>query len=293
MRKNVVLACGLGDMFTFLTRLDDFFEKNPDYDSIKFWTWLHTPDLARELVSLTEHDVEIFTVADMVDFLERHIPSQRIESAREHFVKQHPGGIGVDKYVSFVNTFFPNIEQWVYLPVYEKYATTYPYRLSVQPAKRERKYIIVHPFSTTVKTEKPERTWSPARWGNLLTQMVRYYSSYEVVLIGGPKDKVEGKRDFPTNITDLRGKTSLTEAISLIYGASAVAGTNSWSTSMSAWAGIPTYAQWFVQHQLIPSHYPMDPKKMDHLHLDVSDKHPTADVAFAGVRKVFDAALTI
>jgi len=298
MRKNISIACGLGDLFTFLTRLDNFFENNPEYNSIKFWTWLHHPKLAKELVSLDKHDVEIFSVDQMVDYLENHIPEEYLESAREHFIKQNFGGVGVDKYLKFMNTFFPNIEEWIYLPVYNKYRSQYPYKLeNITPKVLNKKHIVVHPFSTTVKTEKPERTWSTKRWGGLLNIIKKYYPDFEIVLIGTSKDKIEGARDFSTNnFLDLRGKISLTESIEYIYGASFVLGINSWSTAMSAWAGIPTYSQWFVQHQLIPTHFPPNYDKMNHIVIEYpksNGEHPKVEEVWRNVRKAFNAATSV
>jgi hypothetical protein len=296
MQKNVVVACGLGDLFTFLTRLDNFFENNKEYTSIRFWTWLHSPDLAKELVDLDHHDVEVFSLEDMTRYLEETIPESQAEHAKQFFIKQNRGGVGVDKYLQFIQRFFPNLEQWVYLPVYDKYTTTFPYKMAnVTPTVRENPYIVVHPYSTTVKTEKEERKWSPKRWGHLIKLINNYYGKYDVIIIGTNKDKIEGPHDFPRGTVDLRGKTTLTEAISLIYGASAVAGTNSWSTLISTWAEIPTYVQWFVQHQLIPTHNPKPITDLKHVLVEATTKgnQITTAEAWEGLRTLFDATIDV
>jgi len=296
--KNVILACGLGDIFTFLTRLDDFFLKNPEYTSIKFWGWVHHPNLAKELVSLSKHNVEIYSVEDMTNYLKQHIPEQAFEEASNHFIKQNPTGVGVDKYLDFINRFFPNLEQWVWIGTYKKYKTTYPFSLNHDKTDREKKYIVVHPFSSTVKTESSDRTWAYARWGGLLKILISYCPGYDIILIGTKKDKVETQRDFPAKgITDLRGKLSLTETVNLIYGAEAMIGINSWPVLMAYWNNIPTYVQWFVQPHFLETHVPRDVKKMKHVFFELArnkaEKHPTAEQAWANVKKVLDATITI
>jgi len=303
MTKNVILACGLGDIFTFLTRLDDYFKNNPEYTSIKFWLWNHSPNVARELVLLSKHNVEIFSLEDMEQYLTKQIPEEFLPQARKHFITQNPYGVGVDKYMKFMSQFFPNLESWVFLPTYTKYKSKYPYKLNVEPTKREKDYIIVHPFSTIVRTEKPERTWSCKRWGKLISMIDNYYKDVEVIIIGRNQDKIESIRDFKKGtFVDLRGETSLTESIGLIYGAKAVVGINSWPTLMSMWAGIPTYEQWFVQHQLIESHHPKTKYKINTVYTELPNKgaatsdlnayHPMVNVVWENVRKVLDAAIT-
>lgn len=296
MQKNVVIACGLGDLFTFITRLDDFFERNEEYTSIKFWTWMHHTSIARDLVALDNHKIEIYDLVDMTEYLERSIPEPQLDSARKLFIKQNSGGTGVDKYMKFISSFFPNLEQWVYLPVYDKYKTTFPYKLGkVNPSPRAKPYLVVHPFSTAVNTEKEERKWSPKRWGHLIKKLVDYYTEFDIILIGTDKDKIEGPHDFPKGTVDLRGKTTLTEAVELIYGASGVVGTNSWSTLISTWAEIPTYVQWFVQHQLISSHHPKPIKDLKHIYVEMprNGQHPTSVEAWEGLRTLLDATNTI
>lgn len=302
MQKNIVIACGLGDIFMFLTRLDDFFEKNPEYTSVKFWSWIHHPKLAKELVSLSKHKVSIFSLEDMQDYLREIIPEEVLPNAEKFFIKQNVGGVGVDKYLEFINRFFPNLESWSWVGTYKKYNTTYPFCLDVEATKREKEYIIVHPISSTVKTEKAERTWSTTRWGRAIGMIRDHCINEEVIIIGTDKDKVEGPRDFPAKgVTDLRGKTSLTETIGLINGAKVVVGINSWPTLMAYWNNTPTYVQWFVQQQFLDTHVPQDINKMHHVHFELPKlakitgkiEHPSTDNAWVNIRKVLDAAVTI
>lgn len=300
MNKNVSVACGLGDLFTFFTRLDDFFDTHPEYKSISFWTWLHTPGLAQEMAEYVKHDVDIFTVKDMTEYLEKLIPAEQLDGARNHFIKQHSGGVGVDKYMKFLNTFFPHLEEWIYLPVYEKYKSTYPFMLDVPVETYGKPYIIIHPFSATVKTEKEERTWSPHRWAKVV-DMILKYTTVDVFIIGAKSDKIEVGKVFKDHerLYDMRGEWSFSETISYIYGAKAVLGINSWPTFMALWAEIPTYSQWFVQHQLIPSHHPKPVEELEHLVIEYNRTqdpseiryyHPTAAQAWEGIRKVLDYA---
>jgi len=302
LTKNIVTASGLGDLFVLLSRLDDFFLKNTEYDKIKYWSWIHHPELARELVSHSEHDVSIFSVEDMTNYLKEIIPKEHLEKASELFIHQKVSGIGVDKYMEFISRFFPNIEQCVWLPVYKKYKTTYPFQLDVPIPKREKEYILVHPFSTTVKTEKAERTWSTVRWGRTIKMISSYCSNEDIILIGSYKDKIEGPRDFPSKrVIDLRGKTSITETIGLINGAKAVIGINSWPALMAYWNNTPTYVQWFVQQQFLDTHVPKPVDKMNHVVFEFPLKsgpqnegaHPTVDAAWVNIRKVLDATVTI
>ena len=301
MIKNIVIACGLGDFFTFLGRLDDFFDKNPEYTEVKFWTWLHHTDLAKEMAEIysrTNRKVTVMSVKDMTDFLEEIIPEDHLDKAKEHFIRQEVDGKHVEKYFKFIRTFFPTLEEWIYLPVYKKYEAKYPFVLPVDPIKRDKPHIIVHPYSTVVKTEKPERHWQTRKWNWVINKMVKYYDTCDIILIGGKSDKIEEETcSFQRKAIDLRGKTSLEEALGLIYGSSGVIGTNSWPTLVSAWAKIPTYTQWFVQEQLIPTHYPVNPKNMPYLYLDKmimkqgEKVHPLADDSWAEIREVLkDAA---
>lgn len=300
MVKNIVIACGLGDLFTLLGRVDNFFDENPEYTEIKFFTWLHHPKLAKELAEMYSRGgrrVTIFSVEEQVAFLESVIPEAQIEKAREKFITQNPTGVGVDKYMKFIRTFFPYLEEWIFLPVYEKYKAKYPFVLPVKPAKREKPYIIVHPFSTTVKTEKEERTWNPNKWNWLINKMNEYYTQYDIIVLGTKKDRIEEEScGFSRRVIDMRGKTSLEEAVSLIYGSVGVVGINSWPTFISSWAGMPTYTQWFVQEQLIPSHYPKEVGEMDHLFIEYPIKatyendHPKAEVVWNNVREVLKDA---
>lgn len=262
--KNIAVACGLGDLFIFMTRLQDFYKKNPDYSSVKFWAWNHSPNLAKEFVSLCPHNASLISVDDMVDYLDNTlVPSHLRDKAKKAYITQNRTGVGVDKFIGFMDMFFPNIEQWIYLPVYSKYNSTYPYMLKHATEKRDRPYFVVHPFSSAVKTEKPERTWTPTRWGHAIKTLVNLYKDHDVYIIGGASDKIEDRETFQG--TDLRGKLSITESVSLVYGAKAVFGINSWPTLLSTWAGIPTYVQWFVQHQLLETHHPEGYDKMPHL----------------------------
>lgn len=299
MIKNVSLVCGLGDLFTFTTRLEDFFEKNPDYSGIRFWLYNHSPELAKELLSLTSFDASLITVSDMTSFLEEIIPEESISKARERFVVQSACGKDANKFIEFCHLFFPNIEDWSYIDTYMKYKTTYPYKLNVKPhvfKEGNQRYIVVHPFSTKVKTEKKERHWTPLRWRGLLSRIAYYYKDYDIVLIGTAQDKIERtETSYNNTYIDLRGKLSLKETISYIYGANAVLGTNSWPTQIACWAGIPTYTQWFVQHQLIPSHFPGDPDKIKFIECDKTSnvKNQAIINAFEHVQKVMDYAESI
>lgn len=301
--KNVVTACGLGDLFMFLSRLDDFFDKNKEYDAIKFWAWHHHPELARELVSLSKHNISIFSVDDMTNYLKEIIPKEFLDKASELFIKQNRSGAGVDKYMEFIQRFFPNLEQWVWIGTYKKYNTTYPFHLDVEPAKREKEYIVVHPFSSTVKTEKAERTWSTNRWGKFIKILASHCSGYEIIVVGAETDKIESVRDFPNakNVTDLRGKVSLTETIGLVRGSIAVMGINSWPALMALWEDIPTYVQWFVQPQFLDTHLPKPVDDLKHVVFELPklsgpDKtivHPTVEQAWINARKVLNATVTI
>lgn len=295
MQKNLVVACGLGDLFIFLSKLDDFFAKNPEYTSIKFWAWNHSPELAKELISLSKHNVSVYSVEDMVDYLKKTIPEDHLKNAEQYFIRQNSGGVGVDKFVKFINQFFPNLEQWVWIGTYNKYKSAYPFHLEAPIPKRDRGYLVVHPVSHTVKTEKAERTWSMRRWGKLITMINKYCIDYDVILIGRRTDKIEGVRDITkSSLIDLRGKTTLTEAIGLVLGAKAVFGINSWPTHMAYWNNIPTYIQWFVQHQLLDTHTPKDYKKLKHVEFDFGrEGHPTTAEAWSKARKVISAAAII
>ena len=302
MTKNVVLACGLGDIFTFLTRLPDFFEKNKEYDSIRFWTWIHTPALAKELCTMSGFPVSIVSVSEMVDYLKNEVLTNvELDRAAPMFIEQDPGGVGVDKYLRFMGAFFDNIEEWVHLYTYTKYESQYPFVLEHgKPHILDGEdYIVVHPFSTTVKTEKPERIWHPAKWKAIIG-FIDKVTTAKIVVVGGANDIVEDTvttiGEYSKNVIDLRGKTTLTQTINLVYGAKAVIGTNTLTTEISAWAGIPTYVQWFVQEQLIPTHVPSYGTNLEHLVIDtskiVSGKtvHPSAVVAWEKIRKVLDYA---
>ena len=302
MNKNVVLACGLGDLFLFLTKLDDFFEKNKEYTSIKFFSWIHSPELAKELVSMSKHNVSIYSVEDMTNYLRTRVSPDKLEQAETMFIKQNTTGKGVPEYMEFIHRFFPNLEQWVNIGVYNKYKSTYPYTLPCNVASREKPYIVVHPFSSSVKTEKEERTWSTDRWGSLLKQMREYSTDYEIVLIGSNGDKKINSKLFSTKgITDLRGELSLTESVALVQGASILVGINSWPAMMSYWSNIPTYVQWFVQEHFLQTHVPKEYTKMKHVHFELGVKsgpykemvHPTAAEVWPKIRDMIDAAITI
>lgn len=295
MQKNIVIACGIGDIFTFLTRVDDFFDKNPEYTSIRFWAWNHSPELAKELVELSDHSISIFSVEDMVNYLKDTMPPEFLPQAEKFFIKQNRGGSGVDKYMEFINRFFPNLEQWVWIGVYNKYATRYPYCLETPKPDRERDYIVVHPVSHTVKTEKPERTWSTTRWGRILKMMSSYCLNEDIILIGTRYDKIEGSNEFPSKgIIDTRGKLTLTETISLVNNAKAFVGINSWPALMALWNTTPTYVQWFVQHQFLDTHLPQPKDKLPNAIFELGEKgHPKTDEAWANIVKVLDATVTI
>lgn len=306
MNKNVVIACGLGDIFMFLSRLDDFFDKNPEYTSIKFWAWNHHPELARELVALSKHDVSIFSVDDMTNYLREIIPPEHLAKAEEMFIKQHNGGVGVDKYMEFISRFFPNLESWTWLGTYKKYKTTYPFHLDVPVPTNEklgiRPYVVIHPISNTVKTEKPERTWSTTRWGRAIDMVCSYCLNEDVIVIGAKNDKIEAVRDFSKkNFVDMRGELSLTQTIGLVQGARVVIGINSWPALMAYWNNIPTYVQWFVQPQFLDTHVPLHVNKMKHVKFELPKLvgpenkivHPTVDQAWVNIREVLDAAVTI
>lgn len=296
--KNIVIACGLGDSFIHLTRLQDFFEKNPEYTNIRFWAWNHSPKLLRQLCMLAQHDVSVMSVSDMTEYLRTVIHPNYLPSAERFFIKQHAGGVGVDKYLRFIEKFFSTLEEWVYLPTYNKYKGQYPYKLKVEPAKRTKPYIVVHPYSTTVETEKPERLWKDSCWGKVLHNL-HASTSCEIILIGTYKDIIETRNYFPQKkITDLRGKTSFEESIALVYGARAVIGINSWPALMASWAGIPTYMQWFVQQQLLPTHLPKGWESMQHIKIDLGTgfakdgkvKQPTGDEGWETIREFLNAA---
>lgn len=301
MQKNIAIACGIGDLFIFLTKMKDFFKDNNEYDSVKFWTWLHTPALAKEFVGLSKEPVTIFSIDEINEFLLSTLPEEEKGRVAERLLTQHSGGVGVDKYMGFLKSFFPNMETWIHLPVYDKYKSEFPYKLDVKPHIQERPYVVVHPISSVVKTEKPERHWSDRRW-KFLIGMIPKYTNVDVYVIGTNQDK---KRlpDLLTlkndNVKFLLGKTSLEETTAYIYGAKAVVGINSWTTELSAWANIPTYVQWFVQHQLIDFHYPKGYEKTGHIFIEknygdnpeeIRYYHPTATQAWNGVREILDYA---
>jgi hypothetical protein len=291
LTKNIAIAHGIGDLFIFLTRMEDFFLNNPEYDSVKFWSWCHSPELAKELVSYSGYNTSVYSVEDMTSYLENSLLSpELLEKTRPMFITQNRGGAGVPNYIEFLNNFFPNFEQWIHLTTYNKYKGKFPYSLAVEGKKTEKPYIVIHPFSTAVSTEKKERLWTPLRWGGTINWVCRTFKDYEVLLIGSHKDKIEGRRDFNkpsvAGYKDLRGKISFKESIELVYGASAVIGTNSWPTLLSTWAEIPTCVTWFVQQQLIPFHHPQGYESMEHLTIvknvgnnpeDLFKFHPTVE----------------
>jgi len=302
--KNIAVACGLGDLFTFLTRLDNFFQVNGDYSGINFLLWNPAPNLARELVNFSNYPITITDVGQMVNYLKISLPKDKLPLVEDKFITQSSGGEGVTRYIEFLSRFFPYVEQWIYLQTYNKYKSTFPFRLNIEHAVNPEPYFVVHPVSSAVSTKKGKRTWSKKRWREFIQFVAKYYIGKKLYIIGTGKDARDFRiGDFGGAVVDLRGKTSLTEAISLIYGASGVIGVNSWPTIISSWAEIPTYAQWFVQNQLIPTHIPGKPISMlTHLFIEKARTtnptnlltyHPDPNTAFTNVKKVFDAAITI
>jgi len=292
-----VLGCGLGDLFTILGRLDDFFDKNKEYTSVRFWLWNWSPKLAKELVEIYSRSGKTVTVMcldDMKDYILGALEGKGIgtEEAKKYFLSQNSSGEGINKYREFINRFFPNMEQWLHMSTYEKNKATFPFKLEVEPFKSDKPFFVVHPYSVQITTEKEERKWKDSRWAWLLRTMVTYYDRHDIYIIGSAKDKIENNmHGFPKECIDLRGKSTLEETIALIYGSDGVVGTNSWPTLVSAWGDIPTYSQWFVQEQLLQVSYPR--ASMPNLVIDKMIKsptgmltHPTGDLAWEKVRKV-------
>lgn len=126
------------------------------------------------------------------------------------------------------------------------------------PLPAHSSYLVVHPGATV-----PARTWSPARWRDLVTALTA--DGWPVVVTGAPGEKAlaDEVSDGNDDVTVLAGRTSLAELAVVLRGAAAVAVGNTGPAHLAAAVGTPVlsvfaptvpaarWRPWGVPHTLV------------------------------------------
>ena len=225
MIYTILIQGGVGDLLTYLSRLDSLLQKD---DKVKFAIRGGFPkaiEWEKEILSADPRIIEVTTgTIPKAD----KILDWRADLAPLGYPIQIPFEVQISKAASIVakNIFSEN-------------------------GLDSEKTVVVHPRTTegNIRGFESERHWDEKKWVEFIGLCNE--GGLRIIRIGVQNDY------FPFDgVIDLVGQTNLLESIGLIYEAKYCVDVNSFVWEVSAYAGHPTAVLWFHNHFWIPLHVP-------------------------------------
>lgn len=248
---HILVRCGIGDIYTFLTRIPSLKKEYPEsriYFHVGGWDCI--PRLIAEVL-------KPYRCIDGIHLLEGYVGrSDRRMKRMIRFIesKAMKGDI---------------ILNWIPLDTPLQYQMQLPFSPSVFPEDEKRvsdffnekklrdsSVIAIHPISTKGNANSFEeaRFLNQEKWKIMTDHLVE--RGHKLLLIGA-KGEEHGLVVDEKNIFSFQGST-VRETIFALTQVSGILSTNSWTWEVAAYCGLPASVIWGVNYHHLPLHIPED-----------------------------------
>lgn len=254
MIYEILISCGIGDVVTYLSRLDSL---------------------------LSEGDQVKFTI------LGGYIPVIEME---KQLLLADPRVIGVSESMGGgdrVIDFRPDLAPLAY-PIQLPFRAAHllqAHDFAKQTLSGEQKTCVIQPVTTSGNDRgfEESRYWYLDRWQELINYLQE--KDFRILQIGSSSDYC-GFDPIHGPIDDLCGMTSIDEAVALVLKADLFIGTNSWAGEVSAYALKPTVYFFLTDQQNIPYHFDIDKELPEELLL-ITNREVEVDIVTDWIEERF------